>query len=73
MDLDYFFVGGLLLGVLSVLAILSALVEGRFPKLGALLLILGIGSVGFAIQGDVSKYSFEQIPEVVSRVAGKLF
>jgi hypothetical protein len=73
MDLDFFFVGGLLLGALSVLAILSALVEGRFPKFGALLLILGVGGVGYAVSTDTQKYSFEQIPEVISRVVGKFF
>jgi len=72
MDPDTFFVLGLVLGVLSIPAVVSAISDGRAPRF-ATIILLGAGTmVVYAISQKPGGYSLEDIPTVFTRVVNTL-
>ena len=69
MNLDYTLVGGLILGVLSIPAMLAAWADGRpfLPRLG--ILVLGVLMVEFCYFSDPTMYAPSEWMETAMRVA----
>ena len=74
LDWDLVFVIGLISGVLSVPALLSAYSEGRAPRVAILLAVISAGLIAVAVlQRPPGTYSIGQIPDVLTRVGAGLF
>ena len=76
MDNDTTLVVGLVLGVLAIPSIVSALSEGRAPRVAAIVAMVAGGLMVWAINGKAatgSPYRFQDLPDVVYRVIGGLF
>ncbi|MCA1775069.1 MAG: hypothetical protein R6V30_14045 [Paracoccaceae bacterium] len=71
MDTDLLFVLGIALVVLSLPAIVSALIDGRAPRTPALLILIAGSMIGYAILQRPMAYSFELIPDVIARVVAR--
>lgn len=71
LDYDLIFVLGVVIAAFAVPALVSALVNKRLPKLGVLLLVLGGGMAGFAMQQVPDAYSFETLDDVAVSVLGR--
>ena len=72
MDPDVFFVLGSVLAVLSIPAIISALVDGRGPRAPALIVLIGGGMMAFAVSERPGSYSFETVPDVFAKVISQV-
>lgn len=72
MDSDTFLVIGLIVGVLSIPAILAAYSESRAPRSAAILLMVASGLVALAVLTKPSGYSLAELPDVFTRVFAKL-
>ncbi|GGL57236.1 hypothetical protein [Wenxinia marina] len=72
MDTDLYLATGLVLLVLTLPAIVSALTEGRPPRLAAVVLLIGGGLVAFAVTSRPGGYTFAEIPDVLVRVAARI-
>ncbi|MEL6520175.1 MAG: hypothetical protein AAFQ66_04380 [Pseudomonadota bacterium] len=70
MDLspDLMFVIGVFAGALAIPSLLSAFSESRVPRMAALLFIVCIGSVGYAVSTNPTGYSIAEAPSVIMRV-----
>jgi hypothetical protein len=72
MDADTTFVISLVLGILSVPAIVSAISDGRTPRVATVVVMLAGGLMVYAINEKEGGYSFGDIPKVIYRVIGDL-
>jgi len=72
MNLDYILVGGLVLGVFSIPAMLAAWADGRpfLPRLGVL--VLGVLMVEFCYFSDPSTYVSAEWMDAAMRVAASI-
>ena len=68
MDTDLLLTLGIVLVVLSIPTLLSARVEGRVPRLGALFLLTAIGMIIYAVTTRPGGYAFDQIPGIMLAV-----
>ncbi len=73
MDPDTSLVLGLILGVLSIPAIVSSFADGRSPRVAAIVLIVAGGLLVYAINSKESGYRVQDIPPTVYRVLGRFF
>lgn len=73
MDTDLILTVGIVLLVLSVPSLLSAWVDGRVPRLGALMVVVAGGMIVSALQTAPGGYRFEQVPGVMIGVVSRLF
>jgi len=71
MDHDLALVIGLVIGVFSIPAIVSAISDGHTPRVAAIAVIFAGGLLAYAITGKPSGYSMDQIPHVVVSVVGR--
>jgi formate-dependent nitrite reductase membrane component NrfD len=71
MDTDLFLVIGLVVLALSVPSLLSAYVEGRIPRAGSILILIGGVLVVTALSQKGQGYTFAELPDVVFRVIGR--
>ena len=71
MDPDLALVIGIILGVFSVPSILSAISEGRAPRVAAFTIISSGALVLWAINAQPSGYKLEDVPDVFVRVVAK--
>lgn len=71
MDADLLFVVGLSLGVFTIPAILSALIDGRPPRTAAFLVIIGGLMVGYAVLEKPNSYRIDTIPSVFAKVIAR--
>ncbi len=68
MDTDLFFVVGVIIAVFSIPAIVSALTDGRAPRIPALMIIIGGLMIGYAMQQRPGVYGLETLPDTFVRV-----
>lgn len=73
MDTDLVLTVGIVLFVLSIPSLLAAWVEGRPPRLGAILVIVALGMVVGALWVKPGGYAFNQVPGVMIGVLSRLF
>ncbi|MFN3577872.1 MAG: hypothetical protein ACK4TJ_12950 [Tabrizicola sp.] len=73
MDTDLLLTVGIVLLVLSVPSLLSAWVEGRAPRMGAIMAVTALGMISAALIYSPGGYAFEQVPGVLLKTAMRLF
>ena len=73
MDTDLVLTIGIVLFVLSLPSLLAAWVEGRPPRLGAIMVIAALGMVIAALVIKPGGYAFNQVPGVMIGVLARLF
>jgi formate-dependent nitrite reductase membrane component NrfD len=72
MDTDLILTLGIVLLILTVPSLLSAWVEGRVPRIGALMILASASMIVTALASRPTGYSFEEIPGVMLNVAARL-
>lgn len=72
MNPDTALVVGMVLSVLAIPAIVSAMSDGRSPRVAAVVAVIGAGCVIFALQAKPSGYHWSDIPNVVYGELGRL-
>ncbi len=73
MDTDLFLTIGLLLLILSLPSLLSAWVEGRAPRIGALMVLAGAAMIVTALISRPGGYAFNDVPGVIVGVLSRWF
>ena len=71
MDTDLFLVIGIVLCALAIPSLLSAYTEGRAPRAGAVLVLIGGVLIVVALSQHAGGYSFAEIPDLFFRVIGR--
>ena len=71
MDTDLLLVAGVVLLALTLPAIVSALTDGRPPRLAALVVMIGGTMVAIALSSRPGGYSFAEMPDVITRVVAR--
>jgi formate-dependent nitrite reductase membrane component NrfD len=72
MDTDLVLTLGILLLILTVPSLLAAWVEGRVPRIGALMLLASSSMIITALVNRPSGYRFEEIPQVMLDVFARM-
>jgi len=68
METDIFFVVGVVMAVFSIPSIVSALSDGRAPRVPAMMIILGGLLIGYAMQQRPGVYGLDTLPDTFVRV-----
>lgn len=71
MDPDTVFVMGLFIAIFSVPSMVSAWSDGHVPRVASIVAILGGTMMVWAQSQKVGGYSFDEIPDLIVKVAGK--
>lgn len=71
MDTDLFLVVGIVIFALAIPSLLSAWVEGRVPRTGAIMVLIGGVLVVTALTNHIGGYTFNEMPDVFLRVIGR--
>ena len=71
MDTDLMLVVGMVLCVLSIPSLLGAYSEGRAPRVGAILVLIGGVLLVTALTKNPRGYTFAEIPDVVVKVISR--
>lgn len=72
-DVDLLLTVGIILLVLSIPSLLSAWVESRAPRIGAIMAIAALGMISAALLTKPGGYTFIEIPDVMVGVLGSFF
>ena len=72
MDTDLMLVTGIILGVLSIPAMLSAFSDGRAPRFASVVVLIAGILIFVAVTERSGGYSFPELPQVFGRVFGRL-
>ena len=70
MDADLSLVIGLVLGILAVPSILSAITDGRPPRISMLTILIAFGFLFYALYTKPGGYTLQEIPNVFMQVVG---
>jgi formate-dependent nitrite reductase membrane component NrfD len=73
MDTDVALTLGIVLLVLALPSLLSAWVEGRAPRVGAILVIAAGGLIISAVTTRPGGYAFNEVPAAIINVVSRLF
>ena len=68
METDLIFVVGFFLLVLSIPAMVSAFMESRTPRAPALIILIGVLMIGYAVRERPMTYTVQAIPDTILRV-----
>jgi len=71
MDADLAMAVGLVLGVFSVPALLSAISEGRAPRVGAVVMVIAGAMILWAVTQKPGGYTFAELPAVILSVMAR--
>ena len=71
MDTDLFLVIGIVVCALAIPSLLSAWVEGRVPRAGSVMVLIGGVLIVTALTQHPRGYSFSEIPDVFFSVIGR--
>ena len=66
-------VTGIILGVMSIPALLNAFADGRAPRLVSIVVLIAGTLVVVAMTRNGDGYSFAELPQVFGRVFSRLF
>lgn len=72
MDTDLVLTLGIVLLVVTVPSLLAAWVEGRVPRVGAVMMVASIAMIVTAILYKPGGYVFNDVPEVMVGVFGRM-
>lgn len=73
MDTDLALTVGIVLAVLSLPSLMSAWVDGRAPRMGAIMVIAALGLIVSALVVNPSGYAFNQVPGVMLKTVMRFF
>lgn len=68
MDTDLILTLGILLVIVTIPSLLAAWVEGRPPRVGALMILAAMSMILAAVMNRPTGYRFEEIPTVMLNV-----
>ncbi|MEJ6396805.1 hypothetical protein [Yoonia sp. 208BN28-4] len=71
MDTDTMFVLGAIIAVFAIPAVISAFLDGRTPRVPAVIVLIGAVMIGYAINQRPGAYNFDTLPDVFVRVVGQ--
>jgi hypothetical protein len=71
MDPDLSLVIGLVLAVLTVPSLMSAYIDGRAPRAGAVFVLIAGGLIVYALSTRPGGYALSEIPDAFFRVIGR--
>jgi formate-dependent nitrite reductase membrane component NrfD len=71
MDTDLFLVLGILAFALAIPTLLSAWVDGRVPRVGSVMVLIGGVLLVTALTRNAGGYSFSEIPQIFLQVLGR--
>ena len=71
MDPDLFLVIGITIAILTIPSLLSAFIEGRTPRAGAILILISGTLIVLALKGHPHGYALGDIPGAFYRVVGR--
>ncbi|RFP87013.1 hypothetical protein DZK27_13120 [Rhodobacteraceae bacterium 63075] len=71
MDHDLFLTIGLIVAVFSVPSVISAISDGRTPRVAAIVLVVSGGLVAYAVTQKPGGYSMDQVPNVIVNVIAR--
>jgi hypothetical protein len=71
LDPDLSLVVGLVLAVLTIPSLISAFVDGRPPRAGAVFVLIAGGLILYAASQQPGGYAIAEIPDVFFRVIGR--
>ena len=71
MDPDLFLVIGIVIAVLTIPSLVSAFIEGRTPRAGAVLILIAGTLIVLALNGNPGGYALREIPDAFYRVASR--
>ncbi len=71
MDTDLFLVMGIVICALAIPSLFSAWVEGRVPRAGSIMVLIGGVLVVVALTQHGPGYTFSEIPDVFFSVIGR--
>jgi hypothetical protein len=69
---DYYLVAGVVVGGFAVASLVSAWADGRVPRAGMLLALVGGGLIALAILSSPTAFRIEDIPAAFFRVIGEI-
>ena len=72
MDYDLIFVIGLTMVAFAVPSAVSAYSDRRWPSTALVLLVLGAGSMAYAVQENPGAYATDTVDDVIVRVVAKV-
>lgn len=72
MTLDFYFVLGLVLGVLSIPSIISAYSDGHTPRFSAIIVVIAGGLMAYAASNKPGGYELGEIPTVFMSVVSQI-
>ena len=73
MDSDLLLVTGIILGVLSIPAMLNAYSDSRAPRLAAIVILIAGALIVVAVRMHPAGYTPAELPDVFARVFRNLF
>lgn len=65
---EFILVFGIVIGVLSIPAILSSLLDGSAPRVASFAVVISGAMIIYAISNTPGGYSIDQLPEIFTRV-----
>ncbi|MDQ7071063.1 MAG: hypothetical protein Q9M48_10060 [Rhodobacterales bacterium] len=71
MDYDLALVIGLVLGVFSVPAVVSALSDGHVPRVASFSIVAAGALVVWSVTGKPGGYRIDQVPDVIAKVVAR--
>ncbi|MGQ0565482.1 MAG: hypothetical protein ACT4OK_10470 [Gemmobacter sp.] len=71
MDPDLFLVIGIIIAVLTIPSLMSAFIEGRTPRAGAVLVLISGTLIVLALSEHPGGYALNDIPQAFYRVVGR--
>lgn len=72
MDYDLILTLGMVLLALALPSFLGAWVDGRLSRPGVFMAALAVGMIGWAVHARPEAFTFQQLPEVVLGVIGRM-
>ncbi len=72
-DTDLLLTVGIVLFALSLPSLLSAWVESRAPRIGAIMVVAALGLIVTALLVKPGGYAFNEVPAVIIEVFARLF
>ncbi|KPN64907.1 hypothetical protein XMM379_002317 [Aliiroseovarius sp. xm-m-379] len=69
---DLFLVIGICVLVLSIPAILNAMLDGHAPRVAAITVLIGGGLIFMAVRGKPGGYAIADIPDLFVTVLGRI-
>ncbi|MFT4151662.1 MAG: hypothetical protein QM656_15790 [Paracoccaceae bacterium] len=72
MDNDLLLVIGIVISCFSIPSLVSAFTDGRAPRIGGIMVVVGLALIAVALSRQPNGYSFSDIPAAFYRVIGRL-